>query len=818
MKFGKKKTEQQPEVVDRSALVLAPDETRWAKTKKWLKPTVIIAIILLIIWQLFASLVLPVLRTEDVLTLPKRKVETFDFAPLSGVTLPAGVPEYMTPVARKGDLTLCVCVDGGADQYGSKGEFCVVKGDGEQIWFSNPQDRNDPAETATGKFKWEVFSQIVITTYDEKTTATESYNSYWHSTSDRADNKDSYEIKSIADGFVSYYTFANAKITVPLYVRLNDTGFEVFTLENQIKEKSKKIHLSKVGILPYFNSGSIADEGYMLVPDGSGSIINFNNGKNEGITSNIAKYNVPIYGPDTALSYDYASSGTYAAALPVYGIKNNDTSVVSVITEGDSAASIEAYTSGSKNTQNQVYPIFERYTSGAVTIGERGDWTAREVQKYHLDNAQFSIAEVKYLLLEKDADYSDMAAAVREYMLDNGLLVKRQAEDLNNMTFFTNFIGGQYKKESVAGILVNKLKAFTSVDNINTILDEFEGVGIDNVVVSYEGYNKQDIRKSVYVTGISIPSGLGSVKKLSKLYDRLDGKLYLGYNPININSNGSGLKKNSSSAKSLGGRPIALYTYSVATGYAGAYSRGATALSALHYERMMSKYINNVNKTGTNFGVKIVIEKPHYTNFSRTGFISREGYSIYMEDMLAKADENNSVMMQYPNYYQLKYTDYAEEVPLESSGYDITDYSVPFYHMVVSGSLSYTGSAINSEGDIKDSLMKTLETGSLLYYSFIYDNPYEVKDTWYQFLYGASYENGFEGAVAAYQEVTGVYKKLGSNVLRGHNVIAEGVSESIYENGNKILFNYTRQDYTTEQGIKIPADSYVVVSQEGAVL
>lgn len=818
MKFGKKKVEEQPEVVDRAALVLTADETKWGRTKKWLKPVIAIVIVLFIIWQLFASLVLPVLRVEDVLTLEKRKVETFDFAPLSGVTLPAGVPEYMVPVARKGELTLCVCVEGGTDQYGSVGEFCVVKGDGEQIWFSNPQDRNDAAETATGKFKWEVFSQMMITTYDEKTTTTESFNSYWHSSSDRPDNKDSYEIKGIENGFVSYYTFATPKITIPLYVRLNDSGFEVFTLENQIKEKSKKIHLTKVSLLPYFNSGSSLDEGYMLVPDGSGAIINFNNGKNEGLASNIAKYNVPIYGDDTALRYDYASSGNHVATLPVYGIKNNDTSYVAIITEGDSAASVESYTSGSKNMQNQVYPIFERHTNGAVTIGERGDWTAREVEKYHLDDAQFAVAEVKYILLDKDAGYTEMAAAVRDYMIDNGLLIKKDTEDVNNMTLFTNFIGGQYKKESVAGILINKLKPFTTVDNINEILDQFEGVGINNVVVSYEGFNKQDIKNGTYVTGLSIPSGLGSTKKLAKLYDRLDGKLYLGFNPININRNGSGLKKNTNSAKSLGGKPVALYTYSIATGYAGAWNRGATALSAINFEKMMQKYIKNTNKTGTTFGVKILSDHNHYTNFSRTGFISREAYSIYMENMLQIATEKNSLMAVNPNYYQLKYAEYAEQVPMESSGYDLTDYSIPFYHMVVSGSLTYTGDAINAAGDIKDTLMKTLETGSSLYYSFIYSNPYEVKDTWYQFLYGASWENGFDGAVAAYEEVSSVYKKLGTNVLRGHKTHAKGVTESIFETGKRIIFNYTRQDYTTAEGINVPADSYVVVSEEGATL
>ena len=771
MKFGKKEKPEQTEEVefDKASLVLTKDETKWGRTKKWLKPVLIVAIILFILWELFASLVLPVLGRRDIVPLETRKVKTFDFEPLA-VDLPAGVPEYMVVAAQKGDYTLCVCTEGGiyTDEkgvkvYGNRGEFCIVKGDGEQIWFSNPQDRYSAEETAAGRYKWETYSQMMVTIYEENTTTRRTYDSYWSASSERVDNEKGYSIKGIKDGFVSKYYFSEHNLTVPLYVQLTDTGFRAFTLDDQIKEKKKKDGtINKVVInvmlLPYFNAGSNNSDGYMLVPDGSGAIIEFNNGKNEGrINSNIAHYSAAVYGQDTALRYDYRSSGVYVPALPVYGVKNNDATFAAIITEGDSAATVEAYTSGTNNLQNRAYANFERYTHGKVTIGERGDWTAREVEKYYTKGSQFSIAEVNYLLLDKDAGYVEMADAVRGYMIDNGILLnKEKPEDNANLPIFMNFIGGQYKKESVMGIPVNQLKVFTSVDNINEILDDFGGEGITNVVATYAGYNTTDIKKSKFVTDISIPSGLGSVKKLRNLYDRLNGKLYLSYNPINLNSNGSGLTKNSDTAKSLSGSPVALYTYSVATGYAGAYSRGASAITPLKFEELITRYVKNSNDTGTNFGIFMNNEQSHYSNFSRTGFISREAYSIYQENMFTVATENNSVISRFPIYYLLKYVDYAAEVPTTSSGYDITDYSVPFYQMVLSGSMIYSSPALNFEGDIHDALMRTIETGSTLYYTFIYKDPYELKDTWYEFLYGASYENGFDSAVKAYRELTGV--------------------------------------------------------------
>lgn len=820
MLFGKKKEEAPaPEVVDKAALVLTKDETKWGRTKKWLKPVIIIAIILFIIWELFYSLVWPILRRDKVITLPKgEKIATREFEALDGVTLPAGVPEYMVPVAQKGDLTLCVCAEGGDALYGNRGEFCVVQGDGEQIWFSNPQDREMEEEEASGKFKWEMYSQFIIGIYDDKSTTSTSYNSYFYSSADRADNKEGFTIQSIDDGFVSYYKFNECKITVPVYVRLNDKGVEVFTRENEIKEKNKKIFLMSISLLPYFNSGSIQDEGYMLVPDGSGAIINFNNQKNEGLVSNIPKYRADVYGADTALMYDYASSGIHDIALPVFGIKNNDTSYVAIITEGDSAASIEAYTSGSKNLQNQVYPVFERYTSGTVTIGERGDWTAREVEKYYTDGAQFSQASVQYILLDKEKnDYNGMAEAVRNYMIENAVIVDKSDES-KDPAMVINFVGGQYKLDNILGVPTHKLMPFTSVDNINTMLDDFNGAGIENIVAIYSGYNTIDLADQEFYTELEIPSKLGSVKKLRKLYDRLNGNLFLSYNPINMKNSGNGLKTNADTAKDLGGSPVNLYVYSIATGYSGAYNRGSSAITALKFEELMKDYVKNFNKTGSNFGIYVDIQNSHYSSFSHGGFISREAFSMYLEDMFTVATEKNSVLLNNPLYYQMKYADYAVEVPTESSRYDITDFSIPFYQMVVSGSLDYTAGSINFEGDINAAFMKSLETGSELYYTFIYENPYELKDTWYDYLYGASYENGFESAVKVYNDLKDAYGKLGSRVIRSYQQLERDVSETTYENGARAVFNFGDVEFVTEEGYTVQPESYILISEGGSLL
>ena len=56
-------------------------------------------------------------------------------------------------------------------------------------------------------------------------------------------------------------------------------------------------HPNEIHLLPYFVCGASDEDGYILVPDGSGALIGFNNGK-----INAPQFSMKVYGQDTALS------------------------------------------------------------------------------------------------------------------------------------------------------------------------------------------------------------------------------------------------------------------------------------------------------------------------------------------------------------------------------------------------------------------------------------------------------------------------------------------------------------------------------------
>ncbi|MBQ8598084.1 MAG: hypothetical protein IJ409_09875, partial [Lachnospiraceae bacterium] len=121
--------------------------------------------------------------------------------------------------------------------------------------------------------------------------------------------------------------------------------------------------------LPYFGTGGKEDEGFMLVPEGGGALINFNNGKTSQST-----YYANVYGWDMGLSRDAVVHNT-RAYYGVYGISKGDNSFICILEEGAPYASVQADISGKNHSYNFVnakYSITprEQYDVGEIANSE----------------------------------------------------------------------------------------------------------------------------------------------------------------------------------------------------------------------------------------------------------------------------------------------------------------------------------------------------------------------------------------------------------------------------------------------------------------
>lgn len=207
-------------------------------------------------------------------------------------------------------------------------------------WCSNPAEGyTDPY--AAGISKTNIFSQLTVSYIDESN-ALEKTNSYVSSV-----KRKNYSVFKIQNGFRIEYTFKEG-FMIPVEYVIKNGAFEAAILYTGITEQDG-VKISRIGLLPYFGTATSKDDGFLLVPDGSGAVINFNNGKND-----CSPYESKVYGVDESLPNDIVTSRTEQIYIPLVGMKKNDGAYMALATDGAAEALIKAQPSGIETDFNSI--------------------------------------------------------------------------------------------------------------------------------------------------------------------------------------------------------------------------------------------------------------------------------------------------------------------------------------------------------------------------------------------------------------------------------------------------------------------------------
>jgi hypothetical protein len=191
------------------------------------------------------------------------------------------------------------------------------------------------------------------------------------------------------------------------------------------------------------------------------------------------------------------------------------------------------------------------------------------------------------------------------------------------------------------------------------------------------------------------------------------------------------------------------------------------------------------------------------SDFNTKHVITREDSKRVVQEQLAKLADSSKLMISGGNAYALPYVDSVVNVPLSNSGFNITDREVPFYEIALHGYIDYAGQALNmsDEQTMHHHVLKALETGSNLNFTWFYANSSSVKETEFDYLFSANYRNWIDEAKSAYKEVNAVLSKVRTQPIINHSMLEKGVYQTTYEDGTTVIVNYN--DYA----IKVKGDA-----------
>jgi hypothetical protein len=167
------------------------------------------------------------------------------------------------------------------------------------------------------------------------------------------------------------------------------------------------------------------------------------------------------------------------------------------------------------------------------------------------------------------------------------------------------------------------------------------------------------------------------------------------------------------------------------------------------------------------------------------------------------------LLLENPNEYALSVASVLDSVPCTNSGYLVCDESVPFYQMVVRGSLDYACQPLNYAADYQTALLNAIECGAQLSFLFSYTRNAVLKDSDYAWLDRGWYGDWIRCAVDAYLSAYETLKPVAGQAIVSHKRVADGIYATGYEGGGVVYVNYRSDPYLIND-ITIPAYGFVL--------
>ena len=569
--------------------------------------------------------------------------------------------------------------------------------------------------------------------------------------------------------------------------------------EMQFKEEYP---ITDLIVLPYLGAGSSKEEGFLLVPDGSGAIINFNNGK-----TGFNNYYAQMYGWDYGMKRDVVVNET-RAAFPVFGIAHTDGAMVAMIDEYSSIGTIQAGISGKRHSYNFAYANYE------VVHGSRMDISAKSdaaIVSYEKKLPEGSIVQ-SYKFIE-GTTYSDMAKAYREEMLEK--YPEMQKTENANAPVSVELIAAVDRVKQVLGMPVTLPEVLTDFKGAQEILNDMAAEGYENLSLRYVGWMNGGLNHSM-PKDIDLTSGMGGKKQLQALVDlakNLGADIYLEGHTQNVYDSGitDGYIKSRDVAKYISREAIEIPEFSKI--WFGDINESRLEHHFLLRPSVCMTLMQSLADYSADYGVGV--------GFVDTGYLLSGDYNQKrptlreeaMDMQAAKLAEiqtaGTKVSVTAGNDYAIPYVDLVTEMDLYGKGNLLFDAAVPFYQLAFHGLVDYVGNAVNLSGDAWGSVLKAAEYGAGLNFAFYTESADLLQGTEYMDFFGANYD----GWKAKAKEYTSRYEKemagLNNQYITEHRILAEGVTATVYEDNTVVYVNTTTSAYT-DGTVTVPARDYLV--------
>lgn len=559
--------------------------------------------------------------------------------------------------------------------------------------------------------------------------------------------------------------------------------------------------------------------GYALIPDGSGSLIRFQENK-----AKFTEYTASVYSADPSKELTYRSVlddvvPVKNPTMPVFGISQGDGTQAAFIAYADkgdeymSLNAVPASTGEGEIRYTYAYAGFTYNSEFYQVINQAGE-SYRKIQ----DTPNKFDIDMTYQFLSGDgsdnkpsADYVGMAQAYRQHLIDEKILteVKQDGEDI---PIRVDFLMSDSKK----GVFSTQEVKVTSAGDVDDILSALMKDGIKNINSGLIGWqNGGETMAKPNSTSIS-----GSVGSSSEFQDLMSKYLKKGidisfsrefttinedmmsyYNNAAKHLNTKYLEVDESTVLPIN-VPVSKFGYALP-------KKAASWITDLYGD--LGEFSNSFTINGAS---DILV-----SSYDSDGVENTVTDAIgYYQDAISKIKgDGKKVNLVSPNKYLWKYTDRYLQSTVGTSQYVYETDTVPFLQMVLHGTMEVYAPYANFSFYSTTDQLRMIDYNINPSFVLTKEPSYLLASTKSSDYYSTEFEQYEDLVKQIYTTVNEPLSQVIGYNWTGRKVVRDGVIANTYEkDGNikTIIINYTDDDVTVG-GNKVGKLSAAVV--EGGV-
>lgn len=560
--------------------------------------------------------------------------------------------------------------------------------------------------------------------------------------------------------------------------------------------------LESIDFLPGFGFGVPGQSGYLVVPDGSGALVNFQ--KVHPVYTD--QFEMPVYGDPTQTPS--ADEWLPQDNMPIYGIVHSDpqdtaqsSAMLAVITEGASNAEVFAVPAGQRAELYKAYIRFiYRPPYNALRTG------LQQVLQYSLAPVPGD-RQVRYYFLDgSQANYNGLAQQYGQYLQSTQHATPLKAPADGVPPLLLSVMNGAREM----GVPFAPFAASTTFAEAEQMAKDLMSQGIKSIRMALEGwmvngYDWTTLPRQWPPDGAL--GGVGGLKSLAQWGQSnnvqvvLTANLYEGYQ----------------AAKGFNPRKDSLHEESQLffQDFGGGFLISPDVAENTLYPALMAE-MSRVGVQGTDFDY---LARDVWPNYQPQHVLTR-GQSIadWMRMVATAQAKQGTAGVQGGNTYAVGSANYFYDAPTSDSGFNYESQAVPFWEIAVHGLALYSGRESNLLNSPTLQNLQMIEYGALPNWELTWQPATALRYTMYDLLYSSQFSQWEPQVVQQYQqEVQSGYAALAYVPITNNYQVEPGVSVTSYQNGAQVIVNFNNAPVTLPQfgNVTVAAENYTVVTGGG---